>query len=65
MPMFVGIGFGTLLIAGLAQHFATSAVEAEVGRVEALEVDVSTAEQEVLEELERMLERTRGARRRE
>jgi voltage-gated potassium channel len=68
--MFVGIGFGTVLIAGLAQHFATQKVGEEVKRVEELEVGVEAAERDVLaqlrevrtrlEELERMLERGGG-----
>ena len=69
--MFVGIGFGTLLIAGLAQHFATEKVTEEVRRVEAVELEVETTERDVLaqlrevrsrlEELERMLERGSSA----
>jgi voltage-gated potassium channel len=68
--MFVGIGFGTVLIAGLAQHFAAQKVGEEVKRVEELEVGVEAAERDVvaqlrevrvrLEELERMLERGGG-----
>jgi voltage-gated potassium channel len=77
--MFVGIGFGTVLIAGLAQHFAsqTAGAEAqkvsdEVRRVEELEADVQSVEQEILvqlrdvrdriAELEEMIQRTRGSR---
>jgi voltage-gated potassium channel len=69
--MFVGIGFGSLLIAGLAQHFATEKVTQEVKRVEAIEAGVESAERDVLaqlrevrtrlEELERMLERGSSA----
>jgi voltage-gated potassium channel len=68
--MLVGVGFGSVLIAALAQHFTAQKVSEEVSRVEALEVEVETTERDVLaqlrevrarlEELERMLER--GAR---